>query len=268
MLQFSKIKINLGLYITSRLANGYHTIESLFYPLNWGDSIEIIPSDELRFFTYGISIPGNPDQNLCLKAYQLLANDFSIPPVNIHLLKNVPTGAGLGGGSADGALTLKMLNTLFELNINNSKLAEYALKLGSDCPFFIYEKPSLVTGTGELISAIDFSLKGYEIVLIKPDIHIDTKFAYSLVTPQKPEIELESLLRQPIENWNEVLRNDFETALFPSFKVLADIKSMLLNSGAIYASLSGSGATVYGIFKNRVEFDFASESYFVKWISL
>jgi 4-diphosphocytidyl-2-C-methyl-D-erythritol kinase len=267
VLQFSKIKINLGLNITSRLANGYHTIESLFYPLNWGDSIEIFPSDELRFFTYGISIPGNPDQNLCLKAFQLLVNDFSIPPVNIHLLKNVPTGAGLGGGSADGALTLKMLNSLFELNINNSKLAEYALKLGSDCPFFIYEKPALINGTGELISAIDFSLKGYEIALIKPDIHIDTKFAYSLVTPQKPETELKSLLQQPVESWNGVLKNDFETALFPTFRVLADIKSMLLENGALYASLSGSGATVYGIFKQRVELDFASESVIIKWIS-
>ncbi|RED93376.1 4-(cytidine 5'-diphospho)-2-C-methyl-D-erythritol kinase [Marinoscillum furvescens] len=253
MLSFPNAKINLGLYILSRRPDGYHNIESCFYPIPWKDVLEIIPADTFRFTSTGLEIPGDASGNLCVKAYELLNVAFKLPPVHIHLHKVIPMGAGLGGGSADGAFTLKVLNELFELQLSTTDLQGYAAKLGSDCPFFIENLPTIATGTGTTFSQTDLDLSGYWIALKHPGIHIGTKEAYANVIPTTPKNELTSVLAEPIHQWKGVLLNDFEASVCPNHPAITSAKEDLYNAGALYASMTGSGSTVYGLFKSKPE---------------
>jgi 4-diphosphocytidyl-2-C-methyl-D-erythritol kinase len=253
MLTFPNAKINLGLYITEKRADGFHNLETCFYPVSWTDGLEILSSDKLTFTQSGILIPGSPDQNLCLKAYQLLAKDFDLPPVKIHLHKVIPTGAGLGGGSADGAFTLKILNEIFELTISEEKLEEYAAQLGSDCPFFICNTPVFATGRGEIFENIKVELKGKYYVVVHPGIHISTSEAFSNITPKPAPQDLREVLLKPVAEWKELVKNDFEESVFPAHPELKDLKEKLYELGAEYAAMSGSGSAIFGLFSRQIK---------------
>ena len=253
MISFPNAKINLGLNITAKRPDGFHSIESCFYPVQWLDALEVTPAGNTNFTSSGLSIPGESDSNLCLKVYQALQKDFDLPAVHIHLLKNIPIGAGLGGGSADAAFTIKSLNSLFCLNLSVAQMEDYLRPLGSDCAFFVNNKPVMAHEKGDQFSEINLSLKNYYIVLIYPELHISTKEAYSGVLPKRPEISIETILKKDIKEWKELLKNDFEDSLFPKYPVLKEIKETLYAEGALYASMTGSGSTVYGIFKEEKE---------------
>jgi 4-diphosphocytidyl-2-C-methyl-D-erythritol kinase len=253
MISFPPSKINLGLNVVLKRTDGYHEIETCFYPVPWTDILEIIPSDTLAFTQTGISIPGKPEDNLCVKAYQLLRADFELPPVKIHLHKIIPTGAGLGGGSSDGAHTLRLLNTIFNLEINTAQLKAYASQLGSDCAFFIENKAMLGTGRGEILESANVDLKGKFIVLIKPDVHISTAEAYSSITPAFNQNRVQDVLAMDTSKWKRLLCNDFEIPVFTKYPLILEIKDKLYQQGATYASMSGSGSAVYGIFDEPVD---------------
>lgn len=259
MVTFPNAKINIGLNIVGKRVDGFHDIESVFYPIPCHDVLELTPSESISFKSYGIEIPGQSTGNLCLKAYNLLKADFDLPAYNIHLLKAIPIGAGMGGGSADGAFTLKLLNQLNQLNITNTQLENYAKKLGSDCAFFIENKPKYCSEKGDVFEEIEFSLAGKYLVLVNPNIHISTAEAYAGVTPQKPENNLRKLLAQPIETWKQNVVNDFEKSLFPKYPVIKLIKEKLYNLGAQYASMTGSGSTCYGLFENEIDLEAFSD---------
>lgn len=244
MVVFPNAKINIGLNIVEKRSDGFHNIQSCFYPVPWHDVLEVIESDGYSFTTSGIDIPG--ESNICIRAYELLKKDFSIPNLNIHLHKNIPIGAGLGGGSANGASMLKLLNDKFSLSLSRKQLLNYASSLGSDCPFFIDNKPAYVEGTGNIFSPINLSLKGYYIAIIYPQVHINTGQAFSGIDPVKPAIDLQELLESKEPGlWKTIVTNDFEVnASSSSLK----LKDMLYEKGARYASMSGSGSAVYGIF--------------------
>ena len=252
MISFPPCKINVGLNVVLKRSDGYHEIETCFYPLPWTDILEIILSDTLEFIQSGIVIPGNPEENLCVKAYQLLRKDFELQPVKIHLHKIIPTGAGLGGGSSDGAHALRLLNTICNLKIDHAKLKDYASRLGSDCAFFMEDKPMLGTGRGEVLENIEVNLKGKFIVLVKPDIHISTAEAYASIKPAFNANRVKDVAASDILNWRSLLKNDFEDSLFEKYPLLKQIKENLYKHGAIYASMSGSGSSVYGIFEEPV----------------
>lgn len=251
MLDFPNAKINLGLLVTEKRPDGFHNLESCFYPVGWCDALEIVQADELTFTMSGLPVPGNPDNNLCLKAYKLLQQDFQLPPVHMHLHKVIPMGAGLGGGSSDAAFTLKQLNSLFELNLTPEKLEDYARQLGSDCAFFIRNEPVVAVEKGDVFKPTSVNLDGYTCVLVYPGIHITTAEAYGNIVPKKPSCGIEMFLKQDVGVWKEVLKNDFEEALFPRYPELAGIKEQLYSAGADYASMTGSGSAVYGLFKNE-----------------
>jgi len=248
MLSFPNAKINLGLNIVSKRADGYHNLESCFYPIPWNDVLEIIPSSELKFTSTGLEIPGNIESNLCVKAYQLLVDSYAIKPVHIHLHKVIPMGAGLGGGSADGAFTLSMLNEIFELKLSVSKLEELAGQLGSDCPFFIKNKPVYATGTGTTFESVNLNLAGKYLALKNPGIHVGTKEAYAGITPKPSSKAIPDIIHSEIGLWKNQLHNDFEDSIFPNHPEIAQIKTDLYHKGALYASMTGSGSTVYGVF--------------------
>ena len=252
MVSFPPCKINLGLHVLARRPDGYHDISTCFYSVPWTDVLEILPGKELNFTQTGIPIPGNIEDNLCLKAYQFLKNDFSLPPVQIHLHKVIPTGAGLGGGSSDAAYTLKSLNAVFQLKISQEQLMDYALRLGSDCPLFILDKPKIGGGRGEILAPSDVDLKGFYLVILVPDIHISTADAYAGVTPCIPQSGLLQLIHQPLTSWRSTLSNDFEPSIFKKYPVIRAMKESLYSNGAIYASMSGSGASVFGIFQKEI----------------
>jgi 4-diphosphocytidyl-2-C-methyl-D-erythritol kinase len=229
--------------------DGYHNLVTCFYPVPWTDIIEIIPSKEFSFSSSGKNIPGDQSDNLCVKAYQILTRDFKIPSVKIHLHKQIPMGAGLGGGSSDGAHTLKVLNEIFSLGLKEEDLKSYASLLGSDCSFFISNKPQLGTGRGEILTDISLNLSGKYLVLVKPEVNVSTKEAYAGVVPAAPAYSLEKVLVDtPISEWRNVLTNDFEVSVFKRYPQLTDIKTQLYQCGALYASMSGSGSTIFGIF--------------------
>jgi len=256
LISFPNAKINLGLNITEKRSDGYHNIESCFYPIGWSDILEIIPSNKLTFSSTGIPIPGNGNSNLCLHAYHLLQKSFGIPPVNIHLHKVIPIGAGLGGGSSDGAFTLKILNEMFQLSLSIEQLELYAGKLGSDCPFFIQNKPKYVTGTGDNFQSVDLDMSGKYLIVIKPDIHISTSDAYAGTQPQHPTSNIKEILQnQSMSDWKDQLINDFEEFIFSNHGVIAETKKTLYERGAVYASMTGSGAAVFGIFDYKVVID-------------
>lgn len=254
MVSFPNAKINLGLNVISKRPDGYHNLDSCFYPVPWTDILEIIPSEKLAFTSSGIIIPGNPEDNLCLKAYDLLKQDFDIPPVLIHLHKIIPIGAGLGGGSSDAAFLLKMLNEKFELGINNEILKNYAAKLGSDCSFFIENKPVIVSGTGTELSSIEIDLSGKYLSIIMPDVHISTTEAYANIKVETPITSVETIIKSTtIANWKELLINDFEKSIIVNNPEIEEAKNLLYKEGATYASMTGSGAAVYGIFDKETD---------------
>ena len=249
MLTFPNAKINIGLRITEKRPDGFHTLQSCFYPVNWTDALEIIPAETFAFSSSGLTIPGDdPEQNLCVRAYNILRANFDLPPVHIHLHKIIPIGAGLGGGSADAAFALKSLNEQFALGLTTRQLENYARQLGSDCAFFIENQPVYGVEKGDVFEEINLDLSGYHALLVYPNLAISTAEAYAGVRPYQPEIPLYNQLMAPVDTWRDVIRNDFEDSLFPAYPLLARIKEELYNAGAVYASMSGSGSTVYGLF--------------------
>jgi 4-diphosphocytidyl-2-C-methyl-D-erythritol kinase len=252
MVVFPNAKINLGLNIIEKRKDGYHNIESCFYPIPFTDALEVIESETLSFTSSGIEIPGKTEDNLCLKAYELLRKNYKIPLVAIHLHKHIPIGAGLGGGSADGAFMIKLLNEKFKLSISLDEQENLAANLGSDCPFFIRNKPVYVEGTGNVFSRIDLSLKEYYLALVTPNIHVSTKAAYEGIVPQNQSTNLKKDLEtSTFENFNKLLKNDFEEPVFKRYPELVKIKTQLIEQGALYASMSGSGSAIFGIFEDK-----------------
>lgn len=253
MVVFPNAKINIGLNILSKRDDGYHNIESCFYPIPFCDILEILPSDELNFKSTGIDIPGDTESNLCVKAYHLLKDDFGISPVQIHLHKIIPIGAGLGGGSADATFTLLALNEMFKLKLAYEQLEKYAAQLGSDCPFFVKNKPVIATGTGNIFKPVDIQLSGKYLQLIYPNIHISTQQAYAGVKPKDSDQNLIDDLSNGITTWKNTIKNDFELSVFNQFSEVEKVKNDLYGNGAIYASMTGSGSAVFGIFDNKIE---------------
>jgi len=306
---FPNCKINLGLNIIRKRSDGFHDIETVFYPLAWQDALEIIedaghatrnissiqhpvssthhpvssiqhpvsstqhpvsstqhPASSIQFSYSGISINSKPEENLCHKAYQLLKKDFpKLPPHKMHLHKTIPAGAGLGGGSADGAFTLKLLNQKFNLGLSTEKLIDYALQLGSDCPFFIVNKPCFATGRGEFLESIEPDLSACKFVVVNPGIHVSTTEVFSLINPVLPSKSIKTITKQPVESWRKELINDFEEPVFKKYPEIKNIKDQLYQAGAIYASMTGSGSTVYGLFKKNIDIEFSfPSSYLIK----
>jgi len=253
MISFPNAKINIGLNVTSKRSDGFHNIETIFYPIELSDIVEFIPSNETTLEISGIDINGNFKNNLVYKAYDLLKNDFNLPEIKIHLHKIIPTEAGLGGGSADASFMLKALNEHFSLNIPDKKLLKYAEQLGSDCPFFIKNKPAYATNKGEKLEKLDFSLKGYSIVLIKPNVQISTAEAYQNIKLAEPNLDLKEAVKLPIDEWKDNIFNNFEDYAFAKYPELKEIKTYLYNIGAEFALMTGSGSAIYGIFKEKPE---------------
>lgn len=255
MICFPNAKINIGLNIVKKRVDGFHDLESVFYAVGLTDALEIILSPaggmgELTFSSSGIDIPGNAEENLCVKAYRLIEKDQPLPSIHVHLHKHIPIGAGLGGGSADAAFFIKLMNEKLELNLAWGEMHHYAKQLGSDCSFFISNRPSFVKGKGDEFEGIALDLKNHFICLVYPKIHINTAKAYSGVRPKVAERDLEQdLLSLPVEQWKGIVHNDFEDSIFPQFPQIKLIKDQLYALGASYAAMSGSGSTVYGIFK-------------------
>lgn len=244
----SNFKINLGLYVTEKRPDGFHNLETVFYPVDsLCDTIEIEPADEVTLEMVGGDFTTDPEKNLCVKAFRLLQNRYHLPGASIRLEKKIPSGAGLGGGSADAATVLKLTNELFNLQISNSLLKEYAASLGSDCAFFIDNVPSYATGKGELLTPINVNLAGKVISVFKPKVSVSTAEAYAHVTPLPGRPSLKNLIKEPIERWKYLIVNDFEKSVFQKFPVLADIKNKYYALGADYASMSGSGSALFAI---------------------
>lgn len=275
MIVFPNCKINLGLNILRKRSDGYHDLETVFYPLPFTDVLEIIEykkytrTPSIPFTITGLPVKGEAASNLCIRAYKLLKKDFqNLPHIQVHLHKVIPTGAGLGGGSADAAYTLLLLNDLFHLKISHERLIDYAAQLGSDCPFFIINKPCFAKGRGEKLEELKVDLSNYEFIIIHPNIHIDTGRAFLSITPALPARSLKEIIASPLYTWKDELINDFEKVIFPEYKEIAAIKEKLYQAGAIYASMSGSGSTVYGIFEkgSQPELQFP-DTYFVKEVN-
>lgn len=254
MIYFPNCKINLGLRVLNKRNDGFHNIDSLLVPVPLYDALEIIPSSGNNFLldTSGLILDSNPGDNLVVKAYKLLKKQFDIPAVKIHLHKMIPVMAGLGGGSSDAANMLLLLTRMFNLPLNNTDLIRISAELGSDCPFFIENKSAIVSGRGDVFKTFDFSLQGYTVVIVKPEIHISTQEAYSYIAPCDINKSVEEIIKMPIHTWKAHLKNDFENYFFREFPDIKEIKNRLYTEGAIYASLSGSGSAVYGIFENSL----------------
>jgi 4-diphosphocytidyl-2-C-methyl-D-erythritol kinase len=253
MISFPNAKINLGLHITEKRPDGFHNLETVFFPVGWSDALEIAETDTFQFSTSGIAISGDPEMNLVVKAYRLLQEDFNLPALKIHLHKQIPFGAGLGGGSSDAAFMLKLLNKSFNLGLDEKELLEYAAVLGSDCPFFILNKPVFATGRGEVMQEIDVRLNGMFILLVKPPVEVSTAKAFQLVVPQKPKVSLPELLSFPVQEWEGKVSNQFEQSVFQQYPGLEEIKRKLYDLGAVYASMSGSGSCIFGLFNEIPE---------------
>ena len=257
MITFPHAKINIGLQVTERRPDGYHNLDTVFYPIPVRDALEVIVAEgadyDCRLHISGIEIAGDPDTNLVVRAYRLLAADYTLPSVDIYLHKHIPTGAGLGGGSADASFMLRLLNEMFSLGITTERLEAYATQLGADCPFFITSQPVYATGIGNEFHPIDLSLKGKHIVIVKPDVFVSTKEAYSMVRPEKPAVTLDTKIVRPITEWRDTISNDFEKGIFALHPELNDIKDKLYSLGARYAAMSGSGSALFGLFNEPVE---------------
>lgn len=249
MIVFPNAKINLGLQVTAKRQDGYHDIATIFYPIPCTDVLEAVKTDTFSFTSSGLTIDAPVEKNLCVKAWNVLNRDHHLTPVSLHLHKNIPMGAGLGGGSADGAFTLILLNKLFGLELSTEKLISYALELGSDCPFFILNQPVFATGRGEILSPLQIpALAGKKMVLVNPGLHISTPWAFQQLTPKMPDLNLTELVQQPVTEWKGRLDNDFETVVFEKHPQLEGIRQKLYNLGALFSGMTGTGSTIYGIF--------------------
>ena len=272
MILFPNCKINLGLYVTAKRSDGYHNIETIFYPVNLRDGLEAIQNSgqgkEDQLTITGNRIDGASGDNLCIRAVRLIRQEFSkLPPLHIHLHKLIPAGAGLGGGSADGAFMLQLLNRKFQLELSTESLLDFALELGSDCPFFVVNKPCFARGRGEILEQLTLDLSAYRIVLVHPGIHISTAWAFSKIKPENERPSLKEIIQTPVSTWQGKLLNDFELHVMAAYPELKEIKDSLYASGAHYASLTGTGSAIFGLFAEepspRLEFP---AGYFVKEI--
>lgn len=250
MILFPNAKINIGLNVTRRRDDGYHDLSTLFYPIGWCDVLEIVPSKsgETTLTVSGRAVDCPPEKNLVMKAYRAMAGVADVPAVDIFLHKIIPDGAGLGGGSSDAAFLLKGLNGMFSLSLADEELAGLAVTIGADCPFFIYDRPMMASGIGDILTPFDIALAGRAIAVVKPEEYVSTKEAYSGVTPAVPDLALEGILSDSVESWRGRAVNDFERSIFPLHPAIGEVKDRLYELGAVYASMSGSGASVYGIF--------------------
>ena len=247
MIVYPNAKINIGLNVLKKRDDGYHELSSVFYPVTeLCDILEILPDKRFSFSSSGLAIPGN--SNICIKAFELLKADFEIDNVRIHLHKQIPIGAGLGGGSSDGAFALKALNKIFDLELSIIELEYYALQLGADCPFFIENSPKYITGIGDKMSNINLDLSPYKLKFIFPELHISTDEAYGGITPKIPETNLLDLINLSIKDWKGRVKNDFEISAFKTHPQLPKMKEKLYADGAIYVSMTGSGSVIYGVF--------------------
>ena len=286
MIAFPNAKINIGLNVVAKREDGYHDIETVFYPVLLQDALEIklmrpLDPAQLRkrieagllvqpddaFMPYrllprkkedipccslemtGNEFPFVAADNLVVKAYLMLQQDFDLPSIDIKLHKHIPSGAGLGGGSSDCAFMITLLNRRFNLRMRESMMERYAARLGSDCAFFVSNTPSLATGRGEILNPIGLSLKGYTILLVKPDVSVSTAEAYAGVTPKQPAVALSEAVMRPVSEWKDCVFNDFEPSVFKKYPLLAEIKQRLYDLGADYAAMTGSGSTIYGLFR-------------------
>jgi 4-diphosphocytidyl-2-C-methyl-D-erythritol kinase len=249
MILFPNAKINIGLYITGRRTDGYHNLETVFYPVKIFDVLEVIESDRLHFTSSGLGIPGSIDDNLCIKGYQLLKKDFDLPPVKIHLHKHIPIGAGLGGGSADAAFFIRLMNQKFDLGLSIDAMTGYARQLGADCAFFIEAKPVYAFEKGDRFEPVSLDLSAYHLVLVMPPVQVSTSEAYRGVKPAVPAHALKEALQLPVAEWRQLIKNDFEESIFKNHASIRGVKAALYEAGALYACMSGSGSSVFGIFE-------------------
>ena len=253
MIVFPNAKINLGLNIIRKRADGYHDLETIFYPVQIEDVLEVVESKELSFTSSGLEIPGGSQGNVCLKAYELLSKDFKLPPVQIHLHKNIPIGAGLGGGSADAAFFIKLINDKFMLELNAEQMERYASQLGADCAFFIKNQPVFASGRGDDFDSIQLDLSKYFLVVVMPNLHVATSMAFKDIVPKPASKNLKDLIKDDISTWKSFVKNDFEPGIIKQYPEIGQIKDALYLAGALYASMSGSGASVYGIFASPLK---------------
>ena len=250
---FPNCKINLGLHILNKRTDGFHDLETIFYPLPFKEALEVILEEdetkEINLTSTGLPINLTSANNICIKAYQLLKTDFpDLPTIKIYLHKTIPAGGGLGGGSADGAFTLLLLNKKFDLQLSIEELKKYASALGSDCAFFISNKPCIASGRGEVLEQMKIDLSAYKIILVNPGIHINTAWAFQHIVPRSKRISLKEIIKEPVINWKGILVNDFEESIFKKIPRIESVKTYLYEQGAIYASMTGSGSIVYGLF--------------------
>lgn len=261
MICFPNAKINIGLNVLNRRDDGYHNLETIFYPVNIKDALEVQESSEMMFETSGIEIPGYANENLCLRAYDFLSEDFDLPPVHIHLHKNIPIGAGLGGGSSDAAFFIKLINEKFGLAMDAWQMQSYCRRLGADCSFFIENKPLFAKGKGDEFEDVEVDLSRYHVALVMPPVHVSTGEAYRGVKPAKPVNSLKDLIKLPVTDWNCNINNDFEPHILRAHPQIRLVKMTMLEEGALFTLMSGSGASVYGIFENKPDLSMFEESY-------
>ncbi len=273
MIFFPNCKVNLGLHILNKRADGYHNLQTIFYPISIQDGLEIIQTDsskEIDFTSSGFTIDGAANENICIKAYNLIKKDFpKLPAIKMHLHKAIPLGAGLGGGSADGAFTLLLLNKKFNLALSQKQLIDYALQLGSDCAFFIINQPCFATGRGENLIPVSLDLSNYKMIIVNPGIHINTAWAFSYLTPNDQRPSLIDVIKLPVTQWKNELTNDFEEPIFDRYTEIKNTKEQLYHEGAVFASMTGSGSSVYGIFEKEAQPKFTfPPHYFIKELVL
>ena len=262
MVSFPPCKINLGLHVVAKRPDGFHDIETCFYPVPWTDILEVVPAKQFLFTTSGDRVPGPSADNLCVRAWELMEKNFQTGPVAMHLHKLLPLGAGLGGGSSNAAYVLKSLNTIFDLGIDGQQLKELAGRLGSDCAFFIEDLPQIGTGKGDVLAPAALSLKGSYLVIVKPAPHISTAEAYAGVKPARPARSIREVVENhPVEQWRGLLKNDFESDLFRKFPIVETLQQRLYAHGASYAQMSGSGSAVFGIFNKEIDLSTEFESF-------
>lgn len=271
MVVFPNAKINIGLFVTEKRGDGFHNLETVFYPIGLSDILEITRMDgkagECSFHTSGLDVACDAGDNLVVKAWRMLAGDYGLPAVRIHLHKVIPFGAGLGGGSSDAAFMLKAVNEYFGLKLPEASLIDYAARLGSDCAFFIRNRPAFASGKGEVLEDMDLSLAGYDMVLVKPSFGVSTPEAYAGIVPKPAGFDLRGLRGLPVGEWKQRVRNDFEESVFVKYPRLSELKECLYSRGAVYASMTGSGSAVYGVFEKGSEVDLEFEGCFV-WKSM
>ena len=260
MLDFSACKVNIGLNVVEKRSDGFHNIETVFYPIEWHDALEVLETTENQEFKMSFSgspISGALEDNIVYKAYQIIKKEYSLPPIKVHLHKNIPMGAGLGGGSSNGASFINLIDKTFHLNMPLATKTEIAKQLGSDCAFFIESKPVFATEKGDVFQPLKINLSHYYILIAYPNIHSNTKIAYGGVTPKQPKLSIKTIIEtKPIEQWKALLVNDFEASVCKAFSEISSLKQTMYDVGAVYASMSGSGSAVFGIFKERPKMSF------------